>query len=294
MGAYEPNNINDTQTLTVTAPQGTEHVYVAGSFIGKSWDITTPYELTATANPNEFSGTFPAHSNVLYKYLCQTGDWDYQEASSVDPLTTADNRSYNANDVVKYWKAMPKVKLNVSISSGGVPNKLYVKGAWDSWTAPIELTASSTPLTVPAQRVKSSTNVVSYTGTIGNGTTDKIYANVQYKYYTTDIADPNWESNSDGTARDNRWTIYPLMNDEIARFTTQIFTKTGEVKDVNVAIVRTSNGIVATFEGSAVVELYNINGVLIEKTNANGSYSCNLDHGAYIIRVNGKSTKFVR
>ena len=59
-------------------------------------------------------------------------------------------------------------------------------------------------------------------------------------------------------------------------------------------IMRTSSGIAVTFDGSANVELYNINGALIEKTKANGSYSRDLNNGVYIIRINGKSTKFVK
>lgn len=293
MGAHEPNNINDTQTFTVTAPQGTEHVYIVGSFIGKSWDINTPFELTATANPYEFSGTFPAHSTIQYKYLCQTGNWDYQEATSVSPLTAANDHAYAANDVVAYWKAMPKIKLNVSIATGGVPSKLYVKGGWDSWATPVELTASSIPLSVSGQKVKSGATV-SYTGTIGNGTTDVIYANTEYKYYTSDLTDPNWEANADGSSKSNRWSIYPLMNDEIARFTTQIATAVNLAKDIKVVIMRTPSGIAATFDGNAVVELYSINGALIEKTKANGTYSRDLSHGAYVIRINGKSTKFIK
>ncbi|VBB44956.1 exported hypothetical protein [uncultured Paludibacter sp.] len=293
MGAHEPYDINQTKTFTVTAPQGTEHVYLAGSFTGKFWDIDEPLELTSTANPYEFTGTFLAPNDIEYKYLCHIGNWEYQEATSVNPLTVADNHIYNAADVVTYWKAVPKLKLNVSIN-GGIPTNLYVKGSWDSWTAPVALTASSTPLTVPAQRIKSATNAVSYTGTIGDGSTSVIYSNTEYKYYTTDLADPNWEVNTDGSARDNRWAIYPLMSDEIARFVSQISTGLGAVKGIDVRIMRTATGITATFDGTVDIELYSINGRLIEKNKANGSYSRDLEHGAYIIRINGKSTKFVR
>ena len=293
VGAHEPNDINLSKTFTVTAPQGTEHVYVVGSFTGKSWDIVNPLELTATATPYEFSGSFLAANDVSYKYLCQKGNWEYQEASSVAPLTEAGNHTYNASDVVTYWKAMPKVKLNVSIASGGTPSALYVKGGWNGWSTPVTLTASSTSLSAPS-KIKSATNAVSYTGVIGNGTTDVIYANTEYKYYTTDLVDPNWEANADGSARGNRWSIYPLMGDEIARFTTQIATGLENSSEINVVIMRTASGIAATFDGEANIELYNMNGSLIEKTKATGSYTRNLQNGAYIIRVNNKTTKFIK
>jgi len=40
--------------------------------------------------------------------------------------------------------------------------------------------------------------------------------------------------------------------------------------------------------------LYSINGMLIEKTKVSGTYSHDLNNGMYIIRVNGKATKFIK
>ncbi len=60
------------------------------------------------------------------------------------------------------------------------------------------------------------------------------------------------------------------------------------------SVLRTSSGITVTFEGEGAIELYNINGRLIDKANAYNSYSRDLERGAYIIRVNGKAVKFVR
>lgn len=62
----------------------------------------------------------------------------------------------------------------------------------------------------------------------------------------------------------------------------------------NSRIIRTASGIAVTFDGNATIELYNINGSLIEKTKATGKYSRDLESGVYIIRINGKTTKFVR
>jgi autotransporter-associated beta strand protein len=59
-------------------------------------------------------------------------------------------------------------------------------------------------------------------------------------------------------------------------------------------IARTTSGVSATFDGAAVVELYTVNGKLIERTNAVGSYTRSLNNGLYIIRINGKATKFVK
>lgn len=62
----------------------------------------------------------------------------------------------------------------------------------------------------------------------------------------------------------------------------------------NARIIRTSNGVQVELDGEAIIELYNMNGVLLDKTRMNGSYSRDLDKGIYIIRINGKSTKFIK
>jgi len=59
-------------------------------------------------------------------------------------------------------------------------------------------------------------------------------------------------------------------------------------------IMRTSSGVEISLDGEVMVELYTINGLLIEKTNASGTYSRDLNSGVYIIRINGKATKFVK
>ena len=281
MGAHEPNNLNDTQTFTVTVPNGTQHVYIAGTFIGKSWDITNPFELMTTGNQNEFSGTFPAHSNVEYKYLCETGDWDYQEAVYQEeiPVIRATNRTYNANDVVDLWYRVKSVTLNVSFEATvGVPNQLFLMSSINNWASAFELTKSG----------------ATFTRTLTNDA-QKVPANTEYKYFTNEPnpAEQNWECNLDMTASANRKTIAPVMNDTIQRFTTRLVTET-EVPALAPRLMRTTTGIRVELTEPANIELYNINGSLIEKTKATGTYTRDLNNGIYIIRINGKSTKFVK
>ena len=275
-GAHQPSDMTAVaKQFTVTVPSGTDKVYIAGDFTGKSWDNTDPLQLTAQTTANVFSGIFPCVDGVNYKYLCEKGDWEYQDASSVNPLTEKGNRTYNANDVVDFWKAMPKVTLNVSFASGqGIPANLFVKGSWNAWATPIELTKSGD----------------TYSGFLGGNPGDKIYSNTEYKYYTNDITTDNWEVFSG-----NRWSIYPTMTDVIASFTTPL-PATGIIPatEMDVRIIRTQSGITAEFNGSANVELYSINGAMIDKTVAYGSYTRDLNPGAYIIRINGKATKFIR
>lgn len=64
------------------------------------------------------------------------------------------------------------------------------------------------------------------------------------------------------------------------------------VKDARIA--RTYSGIEVTVDGESTIELYSMNGVMIDKTRINGTYSRDLNNGVYIIRINGKATKFVK
>jgi hypothetical protein len=64
--------------------------------------------------------------------------------------------------------------------------------------------------------------------------------------------------------------------------------------EVTARIMKTSSGIEVELDGEANIELYTINGILIEKTKTSGSYSRELNSGIYIIRVNGKATKFIK
>lgn len=273
-GAHQPSDMTAVaKQFTVTVPNGTEKVYIAGDFTGKSWDNTDPLQLTAQTTANVFSGIFPCVDGVNYKYLCEKGHWDYQEASGVDPLTSGNNRTYNAVDNVLFWYAMPKVTLTASIETGAIPANLFVKGNWNGWATPIELTKSGD----------------TYSGFIGGNAGDKIYSNTQYKYYTNDPTADNWETRSD-----NRWSIYPAMSDVISGFTTTIPVTGFEQPETEINILRTPTGISVLFDGSANVELYSINGAMIDKTVAYGSYTRDLNPGAYIIRINGKATKFIR
>lgn len=62
----------------------------------------------------------------------------------------------------------------------------------------------------------------------------------------------------------------------------------------NLKIKQTLAGIEVELDGESNIELYNINGVLIEKTISDGIYTRDLNKGMYIIRVNGQAQKFVR
>jgi len=59
-------------------------------------------------------------------------------------------------------------------------------------------------------------------------------------------------------------------------------------------IMHTSTGIQVELEGEALIELYSVNGIMIEKKSVSRTYSHELNNGIYIIRINGKATKFIK
>jgi len=59
-------------------------------------------------------------------------------------------------------------------------------------------------------------------------------------------------------------------------------------------IMHTSTGIQVELDGEALIELFSVNGIMIEKKTVSGTYSHDLNKGIYIIRINGKATKFIK
>jgi len=280
-GAFEASNLSSIfKQFTVTAPNGTPHVYIAGDFTGKAWDNTTPFELMPTATANQFSGILPCVDGVAYKYLCEKGDWDYVEAvydGSNAPLTGS-NRVYAATDNVPIWFRVNKITLNTSFASGSaVPSQLFVKGSFNAWASGIAMTKTGN----------------TYSTVLGGNAGDKLAANTEYKYYTNDMVADNWESDAIGAGISNRWSIAPVMSDIVARFTTVLVTKVDDVV-IEARIARTASGIEVTVDSESTVELYGLNGVMLDKAIVNGTYSHDLNNGVYIIRINGKATKFIK
>jgi hypothetical protein len=67
-----------------------------------------------------------------------------------------------------------------------------------------------------------------------------------------------------------------------------------EETTANVRIIRTASGVEVQLDRESSIELYTISGVLIDKTRTADVYSKALNNGVYIIRINGKATKFIK
>ncbi len=68
----------------------------------------------------------------------------------------------------------------------------------------------------------------------------------------------------------------------------------GDLKIESLRIRQTYSGIEVELNDISDIELYTINGTLIDKTRTDGVYSHELGKGMFIIRVNGQAQKFVR
>lgn len=73
------------------------------------------------------------------------------------------------------------------------------------------------------------------------------------------------------------------------------FTVT-DVKNTSAAgnVFRTKTGIEIRVNENSTIELYSVNGALIDIANVNTTYSRNLENGIYIVKINGKAIKFVK
>jgi len=81
---------------------------------------------------------------------------------------------------------------------------------------------------------------------------------------------------------------------KMGAYETSFTTKLANAETTNTIILRNATGIVVPLSENSIIELYTMSGLLIEKTQANGSYSRELNDGMYIIRINGKSMKFIK
>lgn len=85
--------------------------------------------------------------------------------------------------------------------------------------------------------------------------------------------------------------VIPRMGAFENSFTTSLINKPNEQ---NFTIISNSVGVFIPLTGRSTVELFTANGVLLEKTITDGAYAHNLKKGMYIIRINGKTSKFVK
>jgi len=78
-----------------------------------------------------------------------------------------------------------------------------------------------------------------------------------------------------------------------AHESTHFITTDTENPTESARIMTTATGVEVILSSEATIELYTINGMLLDKVKTS-SYSRDLNNGVYIIRINGKATKFIK
>jgi hypothetical protein len=92
------------------------------------------------------------------------------------------------------------------------------------------------------------------------------------------------------TVRNTEFTYAGAHESTLPFLTTEV----DNTKATPARIIRTSAGIEVQLDREASIELYDIKGMLIDNARVNGTYTRNLNAGIYIIRIDGKATKFVK
>jgi len=119
---------------------------------------------------------------------------------------------------------------------------------------------------------------------VGNYTLEVVLAKTQY-----------WQTTASTwiTANGNQTAAYVPATTTGYKATFSVSSTSGvELKKVPSLKISTKTGIInASFEGTAQVELYTINGQLIRSVKAESQFSEAVNKGAYILRVNGDTHK---
>ncbi len=122
--------------------------------------------------------------------------------------------------------------------------------------------------------------------------TSNVALNMQYLYtYSSNLADNAYETRAGGIG-DNRWTVLSQMVDLISGWNVAPTPTSIQSEVADILSIERESGIRVAFNGMADIELYNINGILLNKTVAKESFErAGLLSGLYILKINGKVTK---
>ncbi len=75
---------------------------------------------------------------------------------------------------------------------------------------------------------------------------------------------------------------------------TFIINSNNKLSENGIRLINTLSGIEVVLNSESAIELYNANGILIDKTRASGVYRRSLNKGIYIININGVALKFIK
>lgn len=246
---------------------------------GSSFDVTKTYKVSIKAKLINYSGS-STNSNIAKMY-CQW--FESNGTTEITPaadkpwlqgyltLTTTDwvTYSYNCTTPANAKTFMFKF---ITMRSG-------TEIIWDDASF-----AALPQISVASNDIEQGTVTGGGNNEVGESVTVVASAKAGYQFV-------NWTENGTEVSTDASYTFTASADRSlVANFS---LTTNIEGIDSKIRIVKTSTGISATFNGESEVELYNSNGMLLEKTNSIGSYSRTLNNGIYLIRINGVVNKIV-
>jgi hypothetical protein len=225
---------------------------------GTSYIAGIVYASTAEAGPTA-GGTANIKNNIIISNESTMKVWGIRRVGTTGTFTSDNNVIYaaTANNLAGYYNATDATLLSDWQSASGQDAA--------SKSAPVTFENAATgDLRIAGLSVQDNVLRVPSISTV-----------------TNDIV---------GTLRNTEYTYAGAHESTLPFLTTEV----DNAKAIPARIIRTSAGIEVQLNREANVELYTINGMLIDKARANGTYSRNLNAGIYIIRIDGKSTKFVK
>jgi hypothetical protein len=101
-----------------------------------------------------------------------------------------------------------------------------------------------------------------------------------------------WAKTWDGVSSSGDMWLNNGGSNYVATFTTGTIVHTGVSKLESSLQLSGANGkVTARFDGSAQVELFNVSGQLMRSSYVSNEFSQNVQQGAYLLRINGKTHK---
>jgi hypothetical protein len=211
---------------------------------------------TAEAAP---AGTMNIKNNIIVSNESTMKVWGIRRVGTNGTFTSDNNVIYaaTANNLIGYYNATDAIDLAAWRTASG-------QDAASKSAAVIFENAATGDLRIAGLSVQDINLKVPSLATV-----------------TTDIL---------GTVRNTEFT-YAGAHESILPFLSTGIDN-GEITQSR--ILRTMSGVEVQLNREATIELYTINGVMMDKARVNGTYSRDLNSGVYIIRIDGKATKFVK
>ena len=251
----------ETLVYKVTVPAGTPACYIVGEF--NEWAAFEPMTMV---DETHYTITIENVTKSMgYKYTCGEA-WEYEEAG----LEYGQNRTWNENDVVEAWKAVPGTEdpepetpetlvYNVTVPVGTIA--CYIAGDFNEWTFTAMEMVDATHFTITLNEV---TKSMKYKYTCGDSWE---YVEMQADG-VTDVVDRTWNEN------------------DVVEAWAKVWTGVAGVVANDAKVYGSYNAIHVSTTQATTLNIYNAQGMLVTTTMVDGDATISLAPGMYIVNRN--------